>query len=43
MINLKKIFDEYVRTDKTEFLVTHRFSQDLIETLFGCIRSMGVC
>lgn len=41
MINFMKIFDEYVSTDKIEYLVTHRFSQDLIETLFGCIRSMG--
>lgn len=41
MINLMKVFDEYVSTGKLEYLVTHRFSQDLIETLFGCIRSMG--
>lgn len=41
MMNFMRIFDEYVRTGKIEFLITHRFSQDLIETLFGCIRSMG--
>lgn len=41
MMNLMKIFDEYVSTDKIELLVTHRFSQDLLETLFGCIRGMG--
>lgn len=41
MINFMNIFNDYVSTDKIEFLVTHRFSQDLIETLFGCIRSMG--
>lgn len=41
MINIMKIFDEYVRTGKIELLLTHRFSQDLIETLFGCIRGMG--
>lgn len=41
MMNFMKIFDEYVSTDKIEIIITHRFSQDLIETLFGCIRSMG--
>lgn len=41
MVNLMKIFDEYVRINKIEFLITHRISQDLIESLFGCIRSMG--
>lgn len=41
MVNFVKIFDAYVRTKKIEFLITHRFSQDLIETLFGCIRGMG--
>lgn len=41
MMNFMKIYDEYINTDKIESLVIHRFSQDLIETLFGCIRSMG--
>lgn len=41
MMNFQKIFDDYVRTKKIECLVTHRFSQDLIESLFGCIRGMG--
>lgn len=41
MMNFEKIFDDYVRTGKIECLITHRFSQDLIESLFSCIRSMG--
>lgn len=41
MKNFMKLFRDYVQTDKTKMLVTHRFSQDHIETLFGCIRSMG--
>lgn len=41
MINIMKIYEDYVNTGKIEFLVMHRFSQDLIESLFGCIRGMG--
>lgn len=41
MINFKRIFEEYVNTNEISALVTHRFSQDLLESLFGCIRSMG--
>lgn len=35
------IFNDYVLTDKMEKIVTHRFSQDLLESFFGSIRSMG--
>lgn len=41
MINFKKIYQEYVETDKMVALLTHRFSQDHLETFFGAIRSMG--
>lgn len=41
MMNFRRIFNEYVRTEKIDVLITHRFSQDLIETFFGSIRSMG--
>ncbi|XP_055308208.1 uncharacterized protein LOC129572290 [Sitodiplosis mosellana] len=41
MINFRKIYHEYVETDRMEALVTHRFSQDHLETFFGSIRSMG--
>lgn len=41
MINFMNIFNDYVNTDKIDVLITHRFSQDLLESLFGCIRSMG--
>lgn len=41
MINIMAIFEEYINNGKMDALVAHRFSQDLIETLFGCIRSMG--
>lgn len=41
MINFKKMFEEYVLTDEIDKLITHRFSQDNLETLFGCIRSMN--
>lgn len=43
MINFMSLFKDYVLTNKIEsgMLITHRFCQDLIETLFGCIRSMG--
>lgn len=36
-----KIYDEYVETQRLKVLYTHRMSQDLLETLFGCIRSMN--
>lgn len=41
MMNFKRIYEEYVQANKTDVLITHRFSQDLIETFFGSIRSMG--
>lgn len=41
MFNLKSIFEQYVLTEKFDILVTHRFSQDLLESFFGSIRSMG--
>lgn len=41
IINIKKMFAEYVQYGSLESLITHRFSQDHIESLFGCLRSMG--
>lgn len=41
MMNFRKIYREYVETDRMVALVTHRFSQDHLETFFGSIRSMG--
>lgn len=41
MINFKAIYEEYVQTNKIEVLYTHRMSQDLLESFFGSIRSMG--
>lgn len=43
MINFLNLFKDYIQTKKNEsgMLITHRFSQDLIETLFGCIRGMN--
>lgn len=41
MVNFMRIFEEYVLTGRLEALITHRFSQDHIESLFGCIRSVG--
>lgn len=43
MINFISFFEDYVLTGKIKsgMLITHRLCQDLIETLFGCIRSMG--
>lgn len=41
MINFKSIYKEYVETNKIDILFTHRFSQDLLESFFGSIRSMG--
>lgn len=42
MINFMSLFKDYVLTNKIEsgMLITHRFCQDLIETLFACIRSV---
>lgn len=43
MINFMSLYKDYILTDKIKsgMLITHRFSQDHIETLFGCIRSMN--
>lgn len=41
MINFKAIYKQYVETNKIDALITHRFSQDLLESFFGSIRSMG--
>lgn len=41
MVNFKGLFMDLVLTDRLTELITHRFSQDHIETLFGCIRSMN--
>lgn len=41
MINFKRLFVEYVVTKKLDMLIAHRLCQDLLETFFGCIRSMN--
>lgn len=41
MINFKAIYKEYVQKNRIDALVTHRFCQDLLETFFSSIRSMG--
>lgn len=41
MLNFKSIYEEYVATNEIPALITHRFSQDLLESFFGTIRSMG--
>lgn len=41
MLNLKRLFDDYVVTGRLNMLIVHRLSQDFIESLFGCIRGMG--
>lgn len=40
MISFKNLYGEYVESGRLTELITHRFSQDLIETLFSCIRAM---
>lgn len=41
MISLKGLFNDYVQTGKISEIVAHRLSQDLLESFFGTIRSMG--
>lgn len=41
MVNCMSLYNEYVLTNRIDMLKTHRFSQDHIETLFSCIRSMN--
>lgn len=41
MVNFMKLYDEYVDSDLIDGLITHRFSQDQLETYFGCLRSMN--
>lgn len=41
MENFMKIYDDYVATGRLNVLYTHRMSQDLLETFFGCIRGMN--
>lgn len=43
MQNLMLLYDEYVANTSTFPLHTFRFSQDHLETFFGCIRSMNGC
>lgn len=40
-INFRSIFQTYVETGKADQVVTHRFSQDLLESFFDSIRSMA--
>lgn len=41
MNSLKNIYKEFVKTGKLEFLLSFKFSQDHLETLFSVIRSRG--
>lgn len=41
MANFKNIYKDYVETDKMNELITHRFSQDLLESFFSCVRGMN--
>lgn len=41
MISFKNIYENYVLTGRLSELITHRFSQDLLESFFSTIRSMG--
>lgn len=41
MISFMGIFDDYVQTNRMDQIICHRFSQDLLESFFGYIRSMG--
>lgn len=41
MISFMGIYNDYVLTGKLSEIVAHRFSQDLLESFFGTIRSMG--
>lgn len=41
MANFKRIFKDYVISNRLDALVTHRFSQDHLEAFFSCIRSLG--
>lgn len=41
ILNFMRIYEDYVETGKMEMIITHRFCQDHLETLFGSIRSMG--
>lgn len=41
MISFKGIFNDYVQTNRIDQIICHRFSQDLLESFFGYIRSMG--
>lgn len=41
MISCIGLYNDYIETGKMTEIVTHRFSQDLLESFFGTIRSMG--
>lgn len=41
IISFMSIYDEYILTDKMDKIICHRFCQDLLESFFGSIRSMG--
>lgn len=43
MTNFKLIYEKYVENGVLNEICTYRFSQDLLETLFACIRSMFGC
>lgn len=43
MVNFKLIYSKYVQNGILNEICTFRFSQDLLETLFACIRSMFGC
>lgn len=41
MISFMGIYNDYVLTGELSEIVAHRYSQDLLESFFGAIRSMG--
>lgn len=41
MLNFMKLYKELVQTNRIDSLVTHRFSQDHLESFISSIRSMG--
>lgn len=41
MQSVDALFDEFVATKKLKYLLTHKMSQDHLETFFGCVRGKG--
>lgn len=41
MDSVRTLFDDLVMTGKLKYLLTHKMSQDHLETFFGCVRGRG--